>query len=164
MSKKLLMVLTVFCLFALLPVSSGKASVNAAGATGSLYAPINVNTGVRFILEITELTDGAEYIVYVDSTTYGLANSTAFIADGSTHQLRMKCTSDGSTVISLGGSTGGYAASAITSITVTSAGMLDGGVDTSAITDMLIIIIPLGIVVSLSAMFFVGKMKMNRES
>ena len=137
----------------------------AAPTTGSIDAPSTVQTNIVFSVKLSGLatTAGSNYyVVYVDSTTYGLSNITV-VATSSTMYVRMKFTSEGSNTISLGGSTtvGGSAASAIDSVYVTAEDIGTGLFDTDAFTNLLPFLIPIAIVAGLAVTF---KWKKNGKS
>ena len=150
----LAMITFMIMIFAAAPLTHVE---GAAPTTGDITASSTVQTNIQFTIKLTNLATTAEsnyYVVYVDSTTYGLANVTV-VATSSTMYVKMKFTSAGSNTISLGGSTtiGGIAASAIASIYVTAETMGTGIVDTDAFTGLLPFLIPIAIVVGIVGIF-----------
>ena len=158
--KKLILSLLMVTLFAF--SIAGQANA-AAGTTAKIQAPNRVNTNMIFKIQLSQLSDGGDYIIYVDVTTYGGANIT-FTADGTSHIAEMKMTSAGTTTISVGGATAGVAASAIDATTVTSRGLFAGFIDPEFFTDMLPIVIPIVVVVMVVGIIFMQVQKQGRSS
>ena len=149
MNKKLLVALSVLSVFMFLPLVAAN---GAAGTTANIHGPSSVKTNAAFMIEIVNLEDGADYVLSVDSTTYGLANYT-FTADGTNMYYKFKFTSDGTNTISVGGATDGVAASAIDSIKVRSDGFMGGIIDNAFFTNLVTVLLPILIVAGIVGVF-----------
>ena len=144
------MAFAVISMFLCLTVTNADA---AAGAAGDIDAPDNVVLDLAFYINLKDLTDGADYVVYPDTTTYGASNHT-FTASGTTHRYRAILTSAGTTLYSVGGDAGsGNAASAIASTSVASAGLLDSLLNVAFFTNLIPFFVGIGIAVVLVTIF-----------